>query len=89
MKKLYSLFLVTFLAVTANASTLCIPNFSSAAYACGTYHMNITLFGVTGSTGSIYDTNACTGTGGGYMNLMSMSCTLTAGNVYVATLGTG
>lgn len=63
--------------------TYCTPAPSSASAGCSSLLYNISEF----SLRSIHDTYGCTGTG--YINLTSMSCTLTTGTSYTATINTG
>ncbi len=87
MKKLYTIVLLSFLATATKAATLCIPSFYSSTASCSAYHMNISLFAINGSSGTIIDTAGCDGSG--YLNQTALSCTLAPGGSYTATIGTG
>ncbi len=87
MKKLYSLIAVACLALNAHAAPLCTPTFTSSASSCSTYMMNISQFHLSGSSGTIFDTSGCDGSG--YLNCMYMSCSVAPAASYTASIATG
>ena len=75
-------------ASSAMAASSCTPTFSSASASCSSYNMFMRIQSLTGSSGSIADASACTGSG--YENLTgSYSVTLNSGTTYSCTLNTG
>ncbi len=87
MKKIITLFTLLCFAAVAEAQTYCTPAPTYASSSCSAYMMSITEFHLAGSSGAIYDTMSCTGSG--YMNNTSMSCTLAPSGSYTATINTG
>ncbi len=72
----------------AMAASSCTPTFSSASAACSSYSMWMRIQSLIGTSGSIADATACTGTG--YENLTaSYTVTLSSNTTYSCTLNTG
>ena len=87
MKKIYSLLLFGCIALSARATVYCIPAPVYASSSCSAYGMGITPFHVTGSSGSVYDSMACTGAG--YEDQTALSCIFLRDSVYTAYISTG